>query len=68
MPTILIPNALKTNFVSIDVARIAIREFIINIGESYQVTHADHTRHIVACRNTTCKFTIRVSLLKGPKV
>jgi MuDR family transposase len=68
MPTISIPDTLKADFASIDAARIAIREFIVNIGESYRVTHADRTRHIVACRDTTCKFTIRASLLKGPKV
>jgi hypothetical protein len=68
MPTISIPDALKANFVSIDAARIAIQEFIINIGEFYRVTHANRTRHIVACRDTTCKFIIRASLLKGPKV
>jgi MuDR family transposase len=68
MPTISILDALKANFASIDAARIAIQEFIINIRESYRVTYADRTRHIVACCDTTCKFTIQASLLKGPKV
>ncbi len=68
MPTIPIPDALKADFATVDAARIAIREFIVNIGESYRVTHSDRTRYIVACRDITCKFTIRASLLKGPKV
>ncbi|KAI9784480.1 MAG: hypothetical protein M1839_002136 [Geoglossum umbratile] len=68
MPTAPIPEALKADFATLDAARIAIRNFIISTGESYRVTYSNHTRYIVACRDTSYKFTAWASLLKGPKI
>jgi hypothetical protein len=35
MPTAPIPDTLEADFMTINAARIAIREFIVNTGESY---------------------------------
>jgi hypothetical protein len=49
---------LRADFATLDAAHIAIHDFIVNIRESYRVTHSDRTRYIVACRDTSCKFTV----------
>ena len=63
-----IPVNLQGDFGTLSLARDAIRAYVVDLGESYIVSHSDRTRYIVACRDAFCKFGIRAAVLKGPKV
>ena len=63
-----IPASLQVDFKTLSSARNAIRAYIVNMGESYIVSHSDRTRYIVTCHDAFCKFGIRAAVLKGPKV
>ena len=63
-----IPDPLRCEFELLDSAKAAVQAFVMDCGESFIVSHADRTRYILACRNTICKFTIRISVLKGSKI
>jgi MULE transposase domain len=62
-----IPNPLQLDFESLQAARSAVRSYIVERGESYQVTHSNAQQQILACRDGACKFRVRIVALKGPK-
>jgi hypothetical protein len=51
-------------FSTIKEARSAINRYILDEGESYKVHKSDSRRYILICKDPTCKFRIRASLLK----
>ena len=55
---------LKDTFSTIQEARNAINCHVLNEGESYKVYKSDRQRHIIVCKDATCKFKIQASLLK----
>jgi hypothetical protein len=58
MPILSIPDPLNIEFESLEAASHAIKHFVIEQGESYKVTHADHSHYIIACRDSSYKFSI----------
>jgi hypothetical protein len=62
-----LPEALAQEFQSLEEARKTIQNFVIDLGESFKVSHADQKRYVIVCRDTSCKFSIRAAVLKGPK-
>jgi hypothetical protein len=58
MPVLSIPDPFSIEFESLEAASQAIKHFIIEQGESYKVTHADHFHYIITCQDSSCKFSI----------
>ena len=63
-----IPAELAPDFEILGEARNVIRAFVVDRGKSFLVSHSDRTRYIIVCRDTFCKFGIRPSVLRGPKI
>jgi MuDR family transposase. len=63
-----IPEILAQEFQSLEEVRKAIQNFVIDLGESFKVSHADRSRYIVTCQDITCKFSIEHQLLKGQNI
>jgi hypothetical protein len=51
-------------FSTMEEARKAINRHVLLEGESYKVYKSDRRRHIVVCKDSTCKFRIRASFPK----
>jgi hypothetical protein len=62
-----IPDPLQLDFESLQAVCSAVRSYIVEQGESYRVTHSNAQRQILACRDKTCKFHVRTTVLKEPK-
>ena len=56
--------AINDLFPTIKDARDAINRHVLDEGESYRVLKSDSRRYIIVCKDLTCKFRIRASLLK----
>ena len=51
-------------FPTIEQAQDIINRYILDEGESYKVYKSDSYYYIIICKEATCKFRIRASLLK----
>ncbi|SRR6266487_2493347 len=58
------PLKLHDTFLSLDAARTAIKTYILDDGESFKTLKSDKNRYVIACKDDSCKFRIRVSRSK----
>jgi hypothetical protein len=56
--------AVSDQFPTMEDARKAMHRHVLDEGESYKVYRSDRSRHILICKDSTCKFRLRASLLK----